>query len=170
MTIELQMLAWSIVLGLVHIGVAGGFATAQRGLRWNAGNRDGDAPPLRGAAVRTAAASRNFLETFPFFAAAVLAVIASGRADADTALGAQVGNPDRPCRTCRSEGWIEWGGCGIVNPRVLIACGIDTDVYSGFAFGMGIDRTVMFRNNAPDLRDFVEGDVRFSRSLRGGAR
>lgn len=90
MTIELQMLAWSIVLGLVHIGVAGGFATAQRGLRWNAGNRDGDAPPLRGADVRTAAASRNFLETFPFFAAAVLAVIVSGRADADTALDAQV--------------------------------------------------------------------------------
>lgn len=84
--------------------------------------------------------------------------------------GASVSNPDRPCRTCRSEGWIEWGGCGVVNPRVLIACGIDTDVYSGFAFGMGIDRTVMFRNNAPDLRDFVEGDVRFSRSLRGGAR
>ena len=84
--------------------------------------------------------------------------------------GASVGNPDRPCRTCKSEGWIEWGGCGIVNPRVLKAAGIDTDVYSGFAFGMGVDRTVMFRNNAPDLRDFVEGDVRFSRSLVGGAR
>ncbi|MFT8395857.1 phenylalanine--tRNA ligase subunit alpha [Propionibacterium sp.] len=84
--------------------------------------------------------------------------------------GASVGNPDRPCRTCKSEGWIEWGGCGVVNPRVLQAAGIDTDVYSGFAFGMGVDRTVMFRNNAPDLRDFVEGDVRFSRSLQGGAR
>ena len=84
--------------------------------------------------------------------------------------GESVGNPERPCRTCRSEGWIEWGGCGIVNPRVLAACGIDTDVYSGFAFGMGVDRTVMFRNNAPDLRDFVEGDIRFSRSLLGGAR
>ncbi len=79
-------------------------------------------------------------------------------------------NPDRPCRTCKSEGWIEWGGCGVVNPRVLAACGIDTDVYSGFAFGMGVDRTVMFRNNASDLRDFVEGDIRFSRSLLGGAR
>lgn len=90
MTIELQVLGWAIVLGLVHIGVAAAFATAQRGVRWNAGNRDGDAPPLRGVAVRTAASSRNFLETFPFFAAAVLAVIASGRADADTALGAQV--------------------------------------------------------------------------------
>jgi phenylalanyl-tRNA synthetase alpha chain len=78
--------------------------------------------------------------------------------------------PDDPCRTCRSEGWIEWGGCGVVNPRVLAACGIDPDVYSGFAFGMGVDRTVMFRNSATDLRDFVEGDVRFSRSLKGVAR
>lgn len=84
--------------------------------------------------------------------------------------GASVGNPDRPCRTCKSEGWIEWGGCGVVNPRVLAAAGIDTDVYSGFAFGMGVDRTVMFRNNAADLRDFVEGDIRFPRSLQGGAR
>lgn len=84
--------------------------------------------------------------------------------------GESVGNPERPCRTCRSEGWIEWGGCGVMNPRVLKACGIDTDVYSGFAFGMGVDRTVMFRNGAPDLRDFVEGDIRFSRSLQGEAR
>ena len=84
--------------------------------------------------------------------------------------GESVGNPDRPCRTCKSEGWIEWGGCGVVNPRVLKACGIDPDVYSGFAFGMGIDRTLMFRNNATDLRDLVEGDIRFSRMLKGVAR
>lgn len=84
--------------------------------------------------------------------------------------GASVGDPDNPCRTCSSEGWIEWGGCGVVNPRVLTACGIDPEVHSGFAFGMGIDRTLMFRNFAPDLRDFVEGDVRFSRSLIGDAR
>lgn len=84
--------------------------------------------------------------------------------------GASVGNPDRPCRTCSSEGWIEWGGCGVVNPRVLIACGIDTEVYSGFAFGMGVERTLMFRNNVEDMRDMVEGDVRFSRSLKGDAR
>ena len=84
--------------------------------------------------------------------------------------GESVGHPERPCRTCRSEGWIEWGGCGIVNPRVLRACGVDPEVYTGFAFGMGIDRTLMFRNNAEDMRDMVEGDVRFSRSLRGGAR
>ena len=59
-------------------------------------------------------------------------------------------------------GWVEWGGCGMVNPRVLIACGVDPDRYSGFAFGMGIERTVMFRNTAEDMRDMVEGDVRFS--------
>jgi phenylalanyl-tRNA synthetase alpha chain len=76
--------------------------------------------------------------------------------------GESVGNPERPCRTCKSEGWIEWGGCGMVDPRVLTACGIDPDKYSGFAFGMGIERTLMFRSDAADMRDMVEGDVRFS--------
>ncbi|UQX90099.1 phenylalanine--tRNA ligase subunit alpha [Jatrophihabitans telluris] len=76
--------------------------------------------------------------------------------------GDSVGNPDRPCRTCGSEGWIEWGGCGMVNPRVLQAAGIDSQRYSGFAFGIGIERTMMFRNNAADMRDMVEGDVRFT--------
>ena len=66
------------------------------------------------------------------------------------------------CRTCRGEGWIEWGGCGVVNPRVLVAGGIDPEVYSGFAFGMGIERTLMFRNGVGDMRDMVEGDVRFT--------
>jgi len=66
------------------------------------------------------------------------------------------------CRTCRGEGWIEWGGCGIVNPRVLRACGVDSDRYSGFAFGMGIDRTLMFRHGLEDLRALFEGDVRFT--------
>ena len=84
--------------------------------------------------------------------------------------GASVGDPEHPCRMCKSEGWIEWGGCGVVNPRVLEACGVDSSVYSGFAFGMGVDRTLMFRNNLSDLRDTVQGDVRFSRSLVGGAR
>jgi len=58
--------------------------------------------------------------------------------------------------------WVEWGGCGMVDPRVLIACGIDPDRYSGFAFGMGIERTLMFRNGVSDMRDIVEGDVRFT--------
>jgi phenylalanyl-tRNA synthetase alpha chain len=59
-------------------------------------------------------------------------------------------------------GWVEWGGCGMVNPNVLRACGIDTEVYSGFAFGMGIERTLQFRNGISDMRDMVEGDVRFT--------
>jgi phenylalanyl-tRNA synthetase alpha chain len=79
--------------------------------------------------------------------------------------GESVGNPDRPCRTCGSEGWIEWGGCGMVNPRVLRTCGIDPDRYAGFAFGMGIERTMMFRNNAADMRDMIEGDVRFTQAF-----
>ena len=66
------------------------------------------------------------------------------------------------CRTCRGEGWIEWGGCGVVNPRVLIACGIDPDRYSGFAFGMGLERTLMFRHGIADMRDMVDGDIRFT--------
>jgi phenylalanyl-tRNA synthetase alpha chain len=58
--------------------------------------------------------------------------------------------------------WIEWGGCGMVNPNVLRSAGIDPEEYQGFAFGMGIERTLMFRNNVQDMRDMVEGDVRFS--------
>jgi phenylalanyl-tRNA synthetase alpha chain len=58
--------------------------------------------------------------------------------------------------------WIEWGGCGMVNPRVLRACGIDPDVYSGFAFGIGVERTLMFRHDVTDMREMVEGDVRFT--------
>ena len=76
--------------------------------------------------------------------------------------GASVGDPAHPCRTCNSEGWIEWGGCGMVNPLVLRACGIDAERYTGFAFGMGIERTLMFRHGVTDLHDIVEGDVRFT--------
>jgi len=79
--------------------------------------------------------------------------------------GASVDNPSAPCRTCRSEGWIEWGGCGMVNPKVLVACGIDPDVCTGFAFGMGLERTLMFRHGITDMRDMVEGDIRFSRAF-----
>jgi phenylalanyl-tRNA synthetase alpha chain len=61
--------------------------------------------------------------------------------------------------------WVEWGGCGMVNPRVLRACGVDPDEWSGFAFGMGIERTLMFRHGVSDMRDMVEGDVRFARAF-----
>ncbi|TDE38106.1 phenylalanine--tRNA ligase subunit alpha [Actinomadura sp. 6K520] len=67
-----------------------------------------------------------------------------------------------PCRTCSSEGWIELGGCGMVNPRVLVACGVDPDRYSGWAFGVGVERTLMFRHGVEDMYDMVEGDVRFT--------
>ncbi len=70
-----------------------------------------------------------------------------------------------PCRVCRSQGWIEIAGCGMVNPRVLVACGIDPDRYSGFAFGLGIERSLMVRNGLADIRDTLEGDVRFSRAF-----
>ncbi|WP_017556877.1 phenylalanine--tRNA ligase subunit alpha [Nocardiopsis baichengensis] len=76
--------------------------------------------------------------------------------------GASVGDPDRPCRTCSSEGWIEIGGCGVVNPRVLTAAGVDTGRYSGWAFGLGIERTLMFAHGVEDMHDMVEGDVRFT--------
>lgn len=59
-------------------------------------------------------------------------------------------------------GWIEWGGCGMVNPNVLRANGINPDEYSGFAFGMGIERTLMLRHGIADMHDIVEGDIRFS--------
>ncbi|GAA4285031.1 phenylalanine--tRNA ligase subunit alpha [Brevibacterium daeguense] len=59
-------------------------------------------------------------------------------------------------------GWIEWGGCGMVHPNVLRAAGIDPDVYQGFAFGMGIERTLMLREGINDMHDMVEGDLRFS--------
>ncbi|CAN1501920.1 PheS Phenylalanyl-tRNA synthetase alpha subunit [Microbacteriaceae bacterium] len=61
--------------------------------------------------------------------------------------------------------WVEWGGCGMVNPNVLRASGIDPEVYAGFAFGMGIERTLMFRNEVTDMHDMVEGDVRFSQQF-----
>lgn len=61
--------------------------------------------------------------------------------------------------------WIEWGGCGMVNRNVLASAGIDPDEYQGFAFGMGIERTLMFRNSVQDMRDMVEGDVRFSQGF-----
>ncbi|WP_144857494.1 phenylalanine--tRNA ligase subunit alpha [Marihabitans asiaticum] len=68
---------------------------------------------------------------------------------------------DAACRTCGGTGWIEWGGCGMVNRNVLTAVGVDPDRYTGFAFGMGIDRALMFRTGVSDMRDMIEGDVRF---------
>ena len=65
------------------------------------------------------------------------------------------------CRLCKGEGWIEILGCGMVHPKVLQNCNIDPEIYSGFAFGLGLERIVMRRYNIDDLRLFFENDVRF---------
>lgn len=90
MAIELQMLAWSVILGLVQVALAAIASTRQRGAPWAAGARDASPPRLTGVAGRLDRARGNFLETFPFFAALVLAVVALGRQDATSALGAQL--------------------------------------------------------------------------------
>ena len=65
------------------------------------------------------------------------------------------------CRVCKGEGWIELLGAGMVHPKVLEGCGIDTDVYSGFAFGIGVERMAMRRFSITDLRLIFENDMRF---------
>jgi phenylalanyl-tRNA synthetase alpha chain len=79
--------------------------------------------------------------------------------------GASTRPGGEPCRVCRSQGWVEIAGCGMVNPRVLAACGIDPGRYTGFAFGLGIERVLMARHGLADIRDTTEGDVRFSRAF-----
>lgn len=90
MTIEIQMLAWAMALGLFQLLLAATLGTQQRGLKWNASARDGEPTPLSGVTARVDRAFKNFLETFPFFAAAVLAVVATGRTSDETALGVQL--------------------------------------------------------------------------------
>jgi uncharacterized MAPEG superfamily protein len=90
MSVELTMLAWSVVLGFVYVFVAAMLGTHQRGLKWNASNRDGEPQPLTGFAARAARANQNFLETFAFFVAAVLAVVVAQHTTPQTALGAKI--------------------------------------------------------------------------------
>lgn len=90
MPVEIRMLAWSICLGIVYVLISATLTTSARGLDWNVGNRDGEAPRLTGAAGRAHRASRNFLETFAFFAAAALAVVLLKVNSPHTALGAQI--------------------------------------------------------------------------------
>ncbi|HOQ36742.1 MAG TPA: phenylalanine--tRNA ligase subunit alpha [Acetivibrio sp.] len=69
------------------------------------------------------------------------------------------------CRVCKNEGWIEILGAGMVHPKVLEVCGIDPEVYSGFAFGLGVERTAMGRFNIDDMRLLYENDIRFLRQF-----
>ena len=89
MNAELSLLAWAMLLGFAHIFAASTVVTRERGMKWNASARDGEARPLSPLAGRLQRAQANFLETFPFFAAAVLAVVVLDCGDATTALGAQ---------------------------------------------------------------------------------
>ena len=90
MTIELKMLAFSVVLGLVQIIAASHAASLQRGYRWSASSRNEDVPALRGVAGRLDRALRNFVETFPLFAAVVLAAHVSDTHNALTEWGARL--------------------------------------------------------------------------------
>ena len=90
MTTELWWLGWSVVLGLVYVLVAFVISTLQRGLPWHAGNRDNAAEPPKKFTARAERASRNFLETFAFFAAATLAVTLAHKNGAQTVLAAQI--------------------------------------------------------------------------------
>jgi phenylalanyl-tRNA synthetase alpha chain len=65
------------------------------------------------------------------------------------------------CGICKNSGWLEVLGCGMVHPNVLKNCGIDPNEYSGFAFGMGIERTAMLRYGVTDIRMFFENDMKF---------
>ncbi len=69
------------------------------------------------------------------------------------------------CRVCKGSGWVEVLGSGMIHPNVLKAVGIDSEVYSGFAFGLGVERLVMLKHGIPDLRLFFENDVRFLRRM-----
>lgn len=115
------------------------------------GTLDHFAVAMFGAGMRTRFRPHFFPFTEPSAEMDVLCFVCRGQ------------SPDvAQCRTCKGEGWIEWGGCGMVNPRVLVACGVDPERYTGFAFGMGIERSLMVRHGIADMRDLVEGDVRFT--------
>jgi phenylalanyl-tRNA synthetase alpha chain len=64
------------------------------------------------------------------------------------------------CRVCKHSGWLEILGCGMVHPNVLRACGVDPEVYSGYAWGMGIERTTLLRYGITDIRYLLENDLR----------
>ncbi len=64
------------------------------------------------------------------------------------------------CRLCKSTGWLEIGGCGMVHPNVFKSVNYDSEKYSGFAFGMGIERIAMLKYGIDDLRSFFENDIR----------
>jgi len=69
------------------------------------------------------------------------------------------------CNVCKYSGWVEILGCGMVDPNVLENCGIDSKIYTGFAFGMGVERITMLKYQIKDIRLFFENDIRFLRQF-----
>jgi phenylalanyl-tRNA synthetase alpha chain len=65
------------------------------------------------------------------------------------------------CRICKQSGWVEMLGCGMIDPAVLNNCHIDSEKYSGFAFGMGVERIALFKYGIDDIRLFYQNDIRF---------
>jgi phenylalanyl-tRNA synthetase alpha chain len=120
------------------------------------GTLDRFAVSMFGAGVRTRLRPDHYPFTEPSADVDLLCWVCHGSST-------EAGAP--PCRTCRSEGWIELGGSGMVHPVVLASAGIDTQRYSGFAFGIGLERTLMSRHDLADIRDLVEGDVRVTYAL-----
>ncbi|EDP73247.1 phenylalanyl-tRNA synthetase alpha subunit, partial [Hydrogenivirga sp. 128-5-R1-1] len=71
------------------------------------------------------------------------------------------------CRVCKNTGWLEILGCGMVDPNVFEAVGIDTEKYTGFAFGLGIERITMLKYQIPDIRLLFSNDMRFNLQFKG---
>ena len=69
------------------------------------------------------------------------------------------------CRVCKQTGWVEFLGCGLVHPNVLRGCGVDPEEFTGYAFGMGVERMAMLRYGVTDLRQFFENDLEFLRQF-----
>ena len=109
------------------------------------GTLDIFARSLFGAETRTRLRPHNFPFTEPSAAVDVSCFMCGGKG----------------CRLCKGDGWIEILGAGMVHPNVLAGCGIDPEIYSGFAFGMGLERVTMIRYNIDDMRLLYENDVRF---------
>ena len=74
------------------------------------------------------------------------------------------------CRVCKHSGWLEMGGAGMVDPNVFNLLGIDSEIYTGFAFGLGIERIAMLKYNIPDMRILFENDLRMLRQFKGESR
>lgn len=129
------------------------------------GTLDAFAAAMFGSALRTRLRPHFFPFTEPSAEVDIECFGCGGWSRGNGSSGAPV--PAADCRICSGEGWLEWGGCGMVDPAVLTACGVDPMRYTGFAFGMGLERTVMAQFDVSDIRELIDGDARFSAAWAG---